>query len=517
MICLAWAAIFFIDRWYQTTLLVSLASLLLLAAALDGRDGDRRLLGLCGVAAGLAFFTKQSTGLLVVVACVGIVALVRWRAAGVASAARAVLAICCGIAIPSGSILGWLWVNDALSPWFSQVFLSGSKGTLREILTGFVPRLLDTAPVLPGIGMTVAVVLLLLLGRTEAARPAVRRVRPPRRALLLLGLVFVAASIMLAYSIPYAYPLRDERQWFASTDIGADIVLVTFLSLLVIVPMDVVRMLRDPRSPDARRDLLGTGFGLVWMFGHGMSGVLETPALLPAGAIVGVRWIEAIRGRWSQGVARSLLLGGGLWAVTRIAGEHYERPYYWWGWGEYDVRNSTATSTLPALRGLTLSPRTVAILDGATTLIEANTSESDEVFFFPHIALFNVLANRTHGAFAAVNYFDVCSDAMARATADYLTRRPPRMIVTMDFPEVAWQTHETIFRNGARSGQREIQAMIDEGLRAGRYRELARAQREKGYPIRFLVRVDDGTSAPASLPDRPPPTPLPRSPAQLPG
>ena len=69
--------------------------------------------------------------------------------------------------------------------------------------------------------------------------------------------------------------------------------------------------------------------------------------------------------------------------------------------------------------------------------------------------LFNVLTERKT-VYAAVPYFDVCPDSIAAESASQLEQDLPELVLWAELPEWNWQMHESIFRGGLRSGQRDI-------------------------------------------------------------
>lgn len=93
-----------------------------------------------------------------------------------------------------------------------------------------------------------------------------------------------------------------------------------------------------------------------------------------------------------------------------------------------------------------------------TKLIKENSEIDDFVFTFPHIKLYNILSNRMYmPTFVPCYWFDVCSDSYAEEDLSSIEKNMPDLIVWCDVGESAWKIHETLFRNGNRSSQRDIQ------------------------------------------------------------
>ena len=143
-------------------------------------------------------------------------------------------------------------------------------------------------------------------------------------------------------------------------------------------------------------------------------------------------------------------------------------PYSWHGWHVMPIEESrfpTVQSEVIGLGGYRLNAEDEAAYREILALIEAYTTEQDAVFQFPNVPLFNVLAQRKIPTTAPVTYWDVCPDHMARLAAEELYAAPPKMVIWANLSEKLWQLHEDYFRNGEKSGQRDILAFYENYVR----------------------------------------------------
>lgn len=85
--------------------------------------------------------------------------------------------------------------------------------------------------------------------------------------------------------------------------------------------------------------------------------------------------------------------------------------------------------------------------------------------------------------------FDVCPDLCAVRDAAELLRKPPAVIVNLEFPEEVWKFHENAFRKGVLSGQRKIAAAMNQLTGNGRYEAVGRFETPLGYPIKVWART----------------------------
>ena len=101
-----------------------------------------------------------------------------------------------------------------------------------------------------------------------------------------------------------------------------------------------------------------------------------------------------------------------------------------------------------------------------------NTTSNDRVYTFPFITLFNYVTNRIQPTFSPVHYFDVCPDDVAVMDAQKLLENPPKMIIYLEIPAYVYILHEANFRNGQSSGQRNLNAAIQEIIAKYKYRKI---------------------------------------------
>jgi hypothetical protein len=124
----------------------------------------------------------------------------------------------------------------------------------------------------------------------------------------------------------------------------------------------------------------------------------------------------------------------------------------------YEERVSLATtvSVQPQLRGMRLPADTRDFLDGTVALIRDHTTSNDTIFTFPELSLIYALADRRPPTWSWSHNIDVVNDRFAREEADRLRERPPAVIVYCPPSETSLSLEERAWRQGARSGQRDL-------------------------------------------------------------
>lgn len=170
------------------------------------------------------------------------------------------------------------------------------------------------------------------------------------------------------------------------------------------------------------------------------------------------------------------------------------QPYSWQGWKQNPVTARNVWSTVRGLEGHSLPPEIDSSFNEIVRLIETHTTSDDKVFQFASIPLFNVLTHREIPTYSPITWMDVCPDDVAVLVAKQLSQDPPKMIIWHEMNEVNWETLERFFRNGQRSGQRDIQKFFKEKKRKGLYRCLYQINNHYDGKIEVWIRTRDKTA-----------------------
>ncbi len=488
--------------YQQTCLLFALLSAWLLAERGDPASGDggaprpgaaRARLAAAGALGGLAFLTKQTTGLFVP-AAIAAELLLRARDANDPAATvrrparyRDPALYLAGAATPVVLAAAVLAAHGALVPCVDQVFRSGAaaKGSLVTALFGFLPRLLGVRELVAA-GAIAGLYAWWRHREGRAAAPGdaaaggagegpgdggARRGggELPVAAWMAVG----AGALLLPWFAEAFFAATYKASGFYEAKLA--LVRVAFIAMAAILAAS----LRGRLAPWRLLALVS----LATMWAHGLSFTLEEHAALPA---LGVALAAVLRSR--AAAARIAVAAGGIVLLALCAHQKYAWPYQWWGWREPPVRTATETVDLPALRGLRLNPETARAVTGIVDAVRANSRAGEPIVTFPHVPLFALLADRPIATFSVTHYFDVCSDDCARADARRLRESPPAVAVVVDLPEEAWRFHEEAFRRGGPSGQREIAAELERLAAERGYRRAARVVSMEGTPIEVWAR-----------------------------
>jgi Uncharacterized membrane protein (DUF2298)/Dolichyl-phosphate-mannose-protein mannosyltransferase len=476
--------------YYQTCLLLSLLASFAASLFLTYRDRKHAwwLMALAGLCAGAAFMVKQTTGLVVLVLAPAGACCLLLRSPDRKLLPKALVGYTLACAVPIALLWGWLAYEGAFPQYIQQVFRSGtsSKGSLWAILFGALTR--TTIWEYPIVSALVAVGLALAIRYT--GRPRQGESAPDSRdrwwtvtaTALVCGCCFAVPYVNPAVLWKHYWPLGIY--WWKLAVVHGVFVFCTISALR----SWGLALLRRELSERTKQEALITSIAAGIMYAHGLSYTIEEHSAVP-GVGFTIAWLlcafpSTVAGRSARGILCALSLA----LITMCAVQKYMWPYYWWGWQEPPVASSRTRPRLKELRGLRIARSTEDVIFQITMAIKRNSAPSDTIFTFPHIPLFYLLTSNRISTYAYVNYFDVCPDWVASADAKLLLANPPAVIVWMDFPEDVWRFHETAFRGGKRSGQRDIQQAVSQLIHDYKLIWEIPSRDHDEYPIRVWAR-----------------------------
>lgn len=468
--------------YYQTCLLLGVIAVYQLLVYLERGEGDWRVMT-AGFFAGLSFACKQSTGLFIAAAIPAAIVFTSYGF-GARKVSRLLAIYSAFLFAALAPFAAWLYHNGAFSAFISQVFLGGaaSKGSLPVALFGFF-KIVFAPKYLLGYLVIAGAVYLLSSGARGEAEVSEAGL-PSLPALCSLALL----AVLLPYFIPQilGVPLLTVAFGYFKG------VLINFVFICVLLSFFWYIATAGSASPDLKNT---TGFVLAAtaaavMYAHGLSYSIEEHAALPG---LGLMFGYLLQRKGLSAVRKTFLTLFVFGFVLLSAGVKYASPYAWWGWIEPDIRKATVPLDLPETRYFRVSQYTSVIITDIVTIIKENTRTADTIYTFPNIPLFYVLSGRYPGTFGLVHYFDVCPDALAVSDVDKLRASPPKVIVSLDFLERTWQFHEKAFRQGRRSGQREISDFISEitSPQKKMYRQARKYLTPTGESLNVWVKLDD--------------------------
>ncbi len=441
---------------------------------------------LAGMLASLAFLTKQTTGLGASLAVFAMAALVAWRTSGIRSAVLASLSVAAGWLILPVATITWLARESALYAYLDQVFLRGpsSKGPVLQVLARPILTTLQIRYLL----VCAACACLTLLSVRFFSRAVKDEPKGARQmsVYLPLGLLLgaILAGLALGIAVPHGAPQSVEPllgrvglPWgvFSYRILPTVSIYATFVASFMVFFVYGWRIFRSEQwTPRDSVRLMLSAISLSNCYFLSLSWPAFEPMVFPGLAFAVAHSLTVSREyRSSRSVWASRIEYLAISAVVMSAvAFKINVPYGWESMVEPPVVRPSQESVLPQLQGMRLSPQTVQRIERVVALIEEHSSTGEEIFVFPHMPIFYLLAGRPPCTFSHVQFWDVCPDFIASADAERLLSHRPRVLVVGIMPEADIAEREQYFRSGRRSGQRDILEAIDKLTRSGDYELL---------------------------------------------
>ena len=491
------------DSVFYCVLAAFFASIGITSASSRASTGWLLLAGLTG---GLAFLTKQTTGVGITLVLLTVPAAIAWKTAGFRRAFFTSSCVGIGWIVFPALLFAWLARESALHDYIEQVFLKGptSKGPILEVLIRPLLTTLKISDLLfvalialltfvgferlaygsraAGSGKTTnlsvsgidALVLLAMAvglalgllrpnGLPVALLPIMKRFSVPpgvfNYQIALSASIYLTFMACIALFIRFGLRLGSKREWTASDS-----------SILLLAAVSLNNCYFLSLSWPAFEPMVFPGLALV------VAHYLTT--FQKGGTNVAALWGKRL------GLAALCLI------VASAVAFKINRPFAWEGMIEPPVLNDGADCQLPQLRGLNLSSGTVDRLEKITSLIQTHSTDRDEIFVFPHLPIFYLLAERQPATFSFVHFWDVCPDFIARADAARLLtpEHQPKVIVEGIYTDDEIHTLERNFRAGQLSGQRDLIDAIHSLTTSGRYELLGTFPGENCMTLQVWAR-----------------------------
>lgn len=435
-----------------------------------------------------------------------------------------------GFAIPVFVTLAILACNNALLPFFQQVFSADGKGGLLEVV------LLKPAKILKYLSYWVMALMaykIFFYKKNECAEKEIKYIA----WLLLLLLVdffgikkcaYLIMSFFCSWKIDliialFALLLWKNNKWFSyikeSDYLKLLLMTVVVLSILTMTSGSIYHAVYNVNLIDVINSKLFIVlfyiaiiiiykksvkifiydnynkhdiYMIVTIFGGMIISYTQLMALgfpiIPASSMrilfpILLAIIFSIKYEKIQKFS-GYVLGGvcGALVIVCIAQKSMS-PYPWWGMEDVPKEERIYSVDNKAMAGIRVSKDDKEMIEGITNIINTYSTPDDVVFGYPYIKMFNVLTDRRKSYFVPVLWYDVVSDRYVDESMEEIANNPPKIIIWKDIPN-AIEAHEKIYRKGKPLRQRELEEMLDDMIDE-RYEFV-----EEYNDIRVFVRND---------------------------
>jgi hypothetical protein len=443
------------------------------------------LAGLFGV---FTFLTKQSDGLYILAFSFLAVVIVSYAKQGFRKGIRSVAIYLAGILIPLLYIFVWLDISGILKLFWTQVFngASSSKGGILTMLFAWIPHLMTMNNLVSLILVAFIIYNLRILFspqgfQLERFRDGTRINSKSNIILLLVILVVGLLCILVPYwNVGFSYSLNDSHLLNFTRYIL--LIIDVFVGLLILFCIYLVKMFNDR---DYFNIFVIITISLGIMLGNTPSaGLGDLGTLMGLGLLIG--FLASIPSSFKA--TQIIVLIACVFFSMYLVSSKYIQPYNWWGLTQPDVRTTSISLNSKYLSGLVVSEQTAQIFNEVPAIIDKYTTPNEKIYTFPSVPLFYLLADRPPSSPDIGSWFDLLPDKPAEADAVRLIESPPSAIIYLDVPEFVWQGHETAFRGGQPSGQRQIVSAIEKLISGGEYELKSSYYVPVGYVLEVWVQ-----------------------------
>lgn len=456
------------DFIYIFTLFVLVALNLMLSYLDNINDAgveirSRLLLFFSGIFLSISFLLKQSNGVLVgIFAFLAFLFILRLKKPKYPAQHFIIFSL--GVAAPAVGIGLWLFYNEALMPFFSQVLFGAiaAKGSISKILFGWIEHRIDTLNLKMGILGLMILGLLILINWLFHRFYRLKSLCSDEKLNSLIAQTFFwllslcFAIIYFGYGSEKLMPHINKISSLYAEYVSIFMICTLFGCIYYMANISIA-LFKSPTN-SATVILIISFFGMGCLFGNGTSADIgEVGAFLILAIVFGCITNLSQIGSKLVPIFGFLCLSFSI----IVCAKKFDKPYYWWELSSPSIWNASSNSKFELLKGINFPPLTAETIDNVSLAIREHSKPSDEVIAFPNIPLFYLLSQRWPNSKVIVPWFDFLPDQLAIDEASRISKSKPKVIVLLRLSEEVWKAHELNFRGGRSIGHREIMREIE--------------------------------------------------------
>jgi 4-amino-4-deoxy-L-arabinose transferase-like glycosyltransferase len=458
------------------------------AISLNNKKLQYKYLFFSGLFSSLVFLTKQSNGAFIAIgiSCAFLLILYTKKIPNLIKL-RSTYFFLAGIISPLILLCVYLLFHGALIAFIDQIFFNAiqAKGNLVQILSNWISgvftntlriQILEIAyKIIPAI---IVSHLFFWLIKKRKGEQFLQVVIEKYREITGLVIFFTMYVVVIYFAWNDNIFLREKIFPHGRELLNYIIPFEIFWVTLVILFQLLHIFYKSLPSPNHETVLLAiVNIGMI--FGNGTSaGLSEISAFIALSW--GIAWLIHKNSIPFFGIWYALWLT--LLLSTTFAYKKFDKPYSWWGVNEPSARVASYSLESNLLNGIYVSEQTSENFKKIVFELET-TNASDSILSFPSIPMIYLLSNRWPETKALIGWFDFLNDKDAILESERISIDPPKTIVYLKLPEVAWLAHERLFRNGNSLGQRKILEQIEKICALNSY-----------HKSEYLIDQENGTS-----------------------
>ena len=451
----------------QFLTLLTLASLLMLTIVGDTKSEDFKnvelkiilCLILAGLFASLAFLTKQSNGSMVLIASgISSLYIVYFNHR---SNLKIFVYYLLGVSIPFVTIFIWLYSENSLGSFFSQIFTDALsvKGDLGSILFSWIKNSFNN---IFFVQMKTASIWFLKLFFTSLLTYYIfKKINFLKKlkyeylyVFFLTSLAFL--SVLNSY---YDYLSFNDKIIVQALHYNNYIIPITLSAIIIIFLLSLASVIFKKLPIYIKpNDIIILIFSTGMIFGNGTSAGLSEISIF---LFLGYALSYLMSSNFFKIPGTAIVLYLGLSFIFTFSSKKFNSPYAWWGIDEPDVRIERSYSNIELFKNLHLSKASNIRLESINKIL-VDYGDNKSIFAFPNIPIIYLLADNLPKSKVVISWFDFLPDKRATEESFRIMNNNPDVIVNLLLPEIAWSVHERLFRDNMRLGQRDILDVIND-------------------------------------------------------
>ncbi|HUZ46957.1 MAG TPA: hypothetical protein VMW54_10005 [Terriglobia bacterium] len=409
---------------------------------------------LCGISASLCLCDKQTIGLGITVGVPVLVAASLWRSRDFRVAGRFVAWFCTGWVIPIATLSYWLYSHGALGLCVRQLFLDGPSAKAGAP-TDFVMRWIMVTYRTPYLraGFIIAAILLILV--VNRLFYPVRLPKDPGRD--FRALVFVAGLSVVSIGLGVGAAYAGLTPWAVVVKAS---IYFTLMACGILAAVFSLGFLFGKLNDFQRQFWLLGAVGFVCAFMLSLSWPAFEAMVIPGLGFLVAAFLDSP----SRRARAACYLASGVLLFSLVVWKLCN-PFGFADWSEPPVMAANTTPSLPELWGFRLPQPEVAMLEGAARIIREHSTAQDTIFTYPSMPIFYAISHRWWPGYTEDHNIDACPDNIAQADAARILQAKPAVIIYYRQTPEYLKSEEALWRDGKRSGQRDIIAAVEKLVR----------------------------------------------------
>ncbi len=451
----------------QIMTLLTLSSLTMLIIVADIKEKDINanqfkigiFLLLSGLFAGLTFLTKQSNGALVLI--FSGVATLSFIYFNYRSRPKIIIYYLLGVLLPFLFTLIWLISENIFSDFIKQIFTDAlsSKGNLNHVLFSWIANAFNNIYFIQM--QTVLLWFLKLFFASLITYYVLKKIKIKNdiKYSYIYAISLFSLCIAIIINSYYNFLNVSEKITFYTYHFNNYLISIVLSIILIFLLFFILCFfINRLKSYLNQKDYIIFIFSVGMIFGNGTSAGLSEVGIF---LLLAYLFSFLMSSEFFKVPGSLIVLCFGFSLIFTFSSKKFEAPYAWWGVQEPDVRTERSYSNINLLKNIKLSKNTNHRFNLINNILK-EYGEEKSIFAFPNIPIMYLLADNFPRSKVIISWFDFLPDRRAKEEASRILNNNPDVIINLLLPEIAWKTHEALFRDNERLGQRDIYDAINE-------------------------------------------------------